>query len=446
MKFLLHSHFPVGHGLPMQAVAQALVNKGHEVLWLAAAGHAALVKATGARFVATKAIAASKTGILDEDYAMHENRLLSQVADYRAVLADFAADALLVDVFPYGARALHDLGEIPTYATLGVIPFYTSNPRSPLPTSGARPAARCLDVVKNDFWHLVNQWITLPYYLRPIINSQRKELGLSNVPFGEAPECFKYSPFLHLQASSAQLEFYQEPKPQSHRQNVVYVGPLVRPEAGLFSQLPTWWSNIVIHKRVIGITQGTLATNPISLIVPAIRALVGYPDALLVVMSPHIEAIAARVGTPDNVLYAKWLPYHLLLPQLSLLVTNGGYGSITQALSHAVPLICAGQTEDKMDTAARVAWCGAGIDLKTDIPSAGAIDIAARVILSSSRYRERAKNLGLELNMLGGGRRAAYELEELAIRANESLRDEQNDRRRCSIRNELKVDYVRKYF
>src|SRR5688572_27867171 len=57
MKILLHSHFPAGHTYPMQAVAQSLIRRGHQVVWLASADNEVRVRAVGATFVATEAIA-----------------------------------------------------------------------------------------------------------------------------------------------------------------------------------------------------------------------------------------------------------------------------------------------------------------------------------------------------------------------------------------------------
>lgn len=431
MKFLLHSHFPAGHAYPMQAVSQALVDRGHEVVWLTSADNEARVKATGATFVKTRAIAAidapfikdNSTGLLDRQFHRLRSRVVAQVADYRAILAGFPADALLVDVFPHGARALHELGEIPVYATLGVIPFYTSGTTAPLPVSGDSPPASWLGLVWNGLQQLINQWILLPLFLRPVINQQRKVLGLKKLSFGEPAEYFTYSPLLHIQASCATLEFSQEPKFE-HRKRVAYVGPLVRISPTTSLQLPAWWKTVMSHSRVVGITQGTLAMDPTSLIIPSVRALKDDPSLLLIVVSPHGKDVEAQIGETVNVCYADWLPYHLLLPRLSLLITNGGYGSITQALSHGVPLLCAGQTEDKKDTAARVTWCGAGIDLKTDNPTLDQVKAATNKILSDESYSARAKSLGRELNEQGGAQKASILLEELATRHQKDIRSD----------------------
>ncbi|KAM0466130.1 hypothetical protein ACHAPV_001083 [Trichoderma viride] len=414
----------------MQAVSQALVDRGHQVVWLTSADNEARVQATGATFVKTRAIATidapfikdNSTGLLDRQFHRLRARVVAQVADYRAVLAEFPADALLVDVFPHGARALHELGEIPAYATLGVIPFYTSGAAAPFPVSGDSPLVSWLGLMWNGLQQLINRWILLPLFLAPVINQQRKVLGLKNLPFGEPAEYFTYSPLLHIQASCATLEFSQEPKSEQHRNRVAYVGPLVRLSPTASLQLPFWWETVMSHSRVVGITQGTLAMDPTSLIIPSVRALKDDPSLLLIVISPHGKDVEAQMGETDNVRYADWLPYHLLLPRLSLLMSNGGYGSITQALSHGVPLLCAGQTEDKKDTAARVAWCGAGIDLKTDNPTSDQVKAAANKILSDESYSVRAHLLGKELNEQGGAQKASELLEELATRHAKDIR------------------------
>jgi UDP:flavonoid glycosyltransferase YjiC (YdhE family) len=55
-KFLLHTFYDTSHVLPMQAVAKALMDRGHEVVWLTSPAQEARVRVTGARFVATSEI------------------------------------------------------------------------------------------------------------------------------------------------------------------------------------------------------------------------------------------------------------------------------------------------------------------------------------------------------------------------------------------------------
>ena len=74
------------------------------------------------------------------------------------------------------------------------------------------------------------------------------------------------------------------------------------------------------------------------------------------------------------------------------MVTNGGYGAVQRALSTGIPLVVAGNTEDKPEVAARVAWAGAGIDLSSGTPTPKAIRAAVREVLGDGRYMGRARD------------------------------------------------------
>ena len=90
------------------------------------------------------------------------------------------------------------------------------------------------------------------------------------------------------------------------------------------------------------------------------------------------------------------MPFEWLLPKVDVLVTNGGYGSVNQALSFGVPLVTAGLTEDKADVNARVAWSGVGIDLATNSPSPQALRKAVRAVLENPIYCARASSMAEE--------------------------------------------------
>lgn len=292
----------------------------------------------------------------------------------------------------------HELGEIPAYATLGVVPMYFRE-HAPKSTLGT----------------LLSQ----PELIVGCLNAQRAGLGL---PALEPKQLLQYSPQLHIQASSPELEYDQD------LHATEYVGPLISPLNGASAALPAWWGEVVDAsssgaaggRRVVGITQGTFATDPTSLILPAIRALRGDAGLLLVVPSQQAgeieHALLAEGGgsLPENLRLAAWLPYEELLPRCSVLVTNGGYGSVTQALAHGLPLVCAGTSEDKKDTAARVTRAGAGVDLGTDCPAQEQVrDAVAEILGDDGRYRENAARVGRGLNSLGGAARACELLEGL---------------------------------
>ncbi|KAK2057254.1 MGT family glycosyltransferase [Colletotrichum caudatum] len=403
LKFLLHCFSATGHVLPMQAVARELAERGHEVVWTTIAPQEARVVASGAKFFPAEEVIkvdANLDGADPKDMAetaeiMFGGRLTAQVADIRRVLKVFKPDFVLNDALPQGVAALFELGEIPHYATLGVVPLY-------LPDIGPEP-------IEHAAQSALGLLISQPQLSLPTINPERQKLGL---PALKVTDTFSYSPFLHIQASCPSLEFQGlEPVlPQAQ-----YVGPLVTRLAGVSPGVPTWWDDVVNATSVIGITQGTFAMDPTSLIIPAIQALQGDKRHLLVVPSKHADEIREKISAEDNVRIAEWVPYDMLLPRCRLLVTNGGYGSVTQALSHGVPLVCAGTSEDKRDTAARVAWVGAGIDLKTDTPSADQVRDAVHRVLMEDTFAKNAARVGKELNAQGGAKKACDLLERAAL-------------------------------
>ena len=100
-----------------------------------------------------------------------------------------------------------------------------------------------------------------------------------------------------------------------------------------------------------------------------------------------------KVALPMNTFVAEYIPHDLLLPKVDVMVTNGGYGAVQRALSMGVPLVVAVNTEDKPEVGARVAWTGAGINLRTGTPTPGAVRAAVREVLGGNRYLGAARTL-----------------------------------------------------
>lgn len=70
-----------------------------------------------------------------------------------------------------------------------------------------------------------------------------------------------------------------------------------------------------------------------------------------------------------------------------------GVTTIQRALSMGVPLVVTDNTEDKPEVAARVAWTGAGVNLRTGTPTPGAVRAAVREVLTDGRYLGAARML-----------------------------------------------------
>jgi len=53
-----------------------------------------------------------------------------------------------------------------------------------------------------------------------------------------------------------------------------------------------------------------------------------------------IDAIPGPI--PSNARLASYLPFEWVLPKVDVFVTNGGFGSVNQAMSFGIPLVTAG--------------------------------------------------------------------------------------------------------
>jgi UDP:flavonoid glycosyltransferase YjiC (YdhE family) len=161
--------------------------------------------------------------------------------------------------------------------------------------------------------------------------------------------------------------------------------------------LPPWAHELDGSRKVVLVTQGTVANHNFGLLIaPTLAALANEPDVLVVATAGGrpVEAIPGAV--PSNARLASYLPFEWLLPRVDVLVTNGGYGSVNQAMSFGIPLVTAGMTEDKADVNLRVAWSGVGVNLATNEPTPEALRTAVRTVLDRPAYRMRASQMADE--------------------------------------------------
>jgi UDP:flavonoid glycosyltransferase YjiC (YdhE family) len=150
--------------------------------------------------------------------------------------------------------------------------------------------------------------------------------------------------------------------------------------------------------------------------VPAIRALADQPVLVIATTGDSPRAAVSALGgtVPANVRLEQFVPYAELMPHVDALVTNGGYGTVQQALSNGVPIVVAGATEDKPEVAARIAWSGAGIRIRSQSPAPGQLAGSVRSVLEQPRFRERAAAIAKAMREYDAPSTAATLLEDLA--------------------------------
>ena len=125
---------------------------------------------------------------------------------------------------------------------------------------------------------------------------------------------------------------------------------------------------------------------------------------------------------PANARIEPFIPHAHLLPHVDVMVTNGGYNGVQIALANGVPLVVAGQTEDKPEIAARVEWAKVGINLRTRTPSPQQIKDAVKTLLADSSYSTRIKQFQTKIQQYNASAIAATLLEQLATTKQPVLR------------------------
>jgi UDP:flavonoid glycosyltransferase YjiC (YdhE family) len=402
MKILIPTTPIPGHLNPLLGLARILVKQGHEVLVQTGNTFKPTVEAAGIPFIPLLPEADVEPA---QFFAKHpevhgkkpfewfefglENfflpRLPAQAAGLEMALRDFPADLILTENMFYGTLPLL-LGKRqnrPTIVHTGitVLDLFSGKTMPPIPGASAEE----LEEARGERDRVV---------LRPLqaaFDKTLAKLGCRPLPC-PVLESMSTLPDLYLHPSIQRLQY---PGHSSSSSKVRYIGN-IPPAPGQYP-LPDWWQKLDKTKRLVLVTQGTVANwNLGQVIGPALQGLSQEKDLLVLVTTGGKPAKDIPVDIPANARIAPFLPYEQVLPKIDLLITNGGYGSINMALAQGVPIVSAGLTEDKLEVSANLQWSGGGIDLRTKEPSPEAVRTAARKILDSSVYRDRAKELAQE--------------------------------------------------
>jgi UDP:flavonoid glycosyltransferase YjiC (YdhE family) len=172
----------------------------------------------------------------------------------------------------------------------------------------------------------------------------------------------------------------------------VHLAGILPPPAGGDWEPPAWWGELDGSRPVVVVTQGTLANADLSqLIEPALAGLAGLDVTAVAALGREHGPLSVPV--PSNARIAGYIPFGALLPKASVLVTNGGSGGTQLALAAGVPVVVAGETEDKPANAARAACHRLGINLQTATPTAQAVARAVASLLQDTEVRENVHRL-----------------------------------------------------
>lgn len=151
--------------------------------------------------------------------------------------------------------------------------------------------------------------------------------------------------------------------------NFRFIGPLRPIESG---EIPLWWDPR--REPPVVAVEATADRHPADLILPTIEAF-GGDDVTVLVSGADRQVVETAYGRPlpANVHFEWNMPWSRLLFGRSVLVTAGDYIPVHAALRSGTPVIAAPDSGIRVETAARVEWSGAGINLRTASTDATAV-------------------------------------------------------------------------
>lgn len=431
-RFLIGTIPVVGHVSPGTTIARTLVERGHDVWWYTGSAFQSTVEATGARFVPiTSGLDYSYAHNVPQEWTDQRNALrgpaqlkfdlkhffidaaVGQVKDLAAILSDFSADVLIADCFFLGASWIYEQGG-PPWAEFGISALgFSSQDTAPFGL-GLKPTASVLGRLRNRSLNWVLQQVVFRD-LATHTNKLRASLGLppSSQTFFDT-----LSPFLYLAGTVPSFEYPRSDLPSQ----VHFIGPLL-PSLSIEFVSPSWWQDLQRDQPIILVTQGTVATVLDDLLMPTLQAL-AQEDVLVVGTTGGEGPENLNLTLPTNARIERFIPFSHLLPYVDVMVTNGGFNGVQMALANGVPLVAAGQTEDKSDICARIEWSGVGINLRTKTPTPNQIKQAVRRVLTNPNYKNRSKDFQVEISRYQTPKIAATLLEQLALTKQPILRSE----------------------
>jgi MGT family glycosyltransferase len=422
--FLFTTMPATGHVTPKLPLARELALRGHEVHWYTGAYYRDQVGATGAVHHPIRSAEdfggesigeafpelLGLTGIKMVTRAFQRvfiDNAPGMLRDCQEILEAHPADAILSEPLCVCARWLHELGG-PPWATLGETMLGTYSRDTAPFGPGLFPLRGPIGRLRNHVMNALHRRMLFGHVTRHYEHA-RRAVGLP--PLGLSFIDTFLGDYLYLQSTVPSFEYPRSDLPP----HVHFIGPLL-PELDDEFMPPRWWPELAGSDRVVLLTQGTVATGPDQLLAPAIRALADERVLIIATTGGPTSALLDAFGgaLPANVRVERFVPYAQLMPHVDLLITNGGYGTVQQALAHGVPTVVAGATEDKPENAARIAWSRVGVRIRAQSPEPARLLAAVREVLEQPRYRQRAQAIAAEMAGYDAARTGADLLEQLA--------------------------------
>lgn len=408
-----------GHTYPLIRIAEDLTRRGFEITFIGGDQFEPAITKMGARHVSIRPLINPKIVAEREAIPAGLPRLLWDIKHVftgetphrwevlKGVLEDIRADdgerevIVMPETCFMGANPISLGAPLPKgYTTrpkvinLQPIPYMATSIDTAPFGPGLPPDSTESGRARNQF---MNQMMVGGPFAEVIAHQDQvlKELGATEILEPQIP--FHHWMLMHdlnLQLCPPSLEYDRSDMPS----NVKFAGCLTPKPIPADFACPAWWDDVKRgDRRIVAVTQGTIAREASSLIIPTIYALSDRDDLLVVVILGEKGAVLPDDMTiPYNTRVIDYLPYDILLPYASVFVMNAGYGGFLHGVSNGVPMVLAGESEDKPEIAARGEWSGVAVNLRTGRPTPDLVREGVERVLSEDSFKKRVEEIKAE--------------------------------------------------
>jgi MGT family glycosyltransferase len=236
--------------------------------------------------------------------------------------------------------------------------------------------------------------------VRRSLDNFRRQVGLG--PIRQIKQVFPE--LAHITQLPQCLDFPRSGLPPTFH----YAGPFVDEAARLSMEFP--WNQLDGRPIVYASLGTTLKSEPAIFHLIA-EACGGLGVQLVIALGGRRDPEMFR-DMPGKPLIVRNAPQLELLKRAGIVITHAGPNTVFETLMQGKPMIAIPKTFDQPAIAARLAWLGAAIVLRSGKTSAKDIRAALSLVLSDPSYRNAAKRIQDKICSAHGLERAADVIEQ----------------------------------
>lgn len=384
-----------GHINPLLAIAQALVQDGHEIVFATDTSYREQLARVGLKLFALpyppgwldKAMLAFAKPVrwttqfqIKPPQAYFFDYLDQLTAGVIQLIQEYQPHVLLTDLNFYGGAIAADARGLPYASFCAIVNTLVTDDVPPygLGTDWTAPGDW-----RRTLWRIVRPAMNAVLWRHDrVINRVRRSYGLAPVKGG----LLAHSPYLSLVPTTEAYEYPRHTVPSQ----IMYVGPVTSAERGeIVDDFP--WEWLKDERPTVYVSMGTVVTG-LRVFEQVVEAARGAPwKAVLAIGRKTSRELFANA--PENVVVCNYVPQLGLLKRVAAVVCHGGNNTVTDTLLHGLPLVVIPISADQPESAARVKASGAGIRMRPGQANAKRLRESIDAILNDTSYRQAAQRI-----------------------------------------------------